>query len=109
MKNQRNYDVFILNNLQRCMYTQWTSLKYKISTRGFIKRLATLIIWGILMEVQSIFLGGCSPKKAANKDRRPLSVVVKPVERMNVDKVISVSGSIKAKYSAPLVFQSPAL
>ncbi|WP_207760907.1 efflux RND transporter periplasmic adaptor subunit [Holospora curviuscula] len=28
---------------------------------------------------------------------------------MNVDKVISVSGSIKAKYSAPLIFQSPGI
>lgn len=65
-----------------------------------------MALYALVMGTE-IFLSGCGKNKAKeNKTMRFLSVIVKSVERRAVDKVISVSGNVKAKYSAPLVFQT---
>ncbi|ETZ05043.1 efflux RND transporter periplasmic adaptor subunit [Holospora undulata] len=102
MKNRHNYGFFLLKNMQKHSNKE----NAKPGIQNFIKRLGILTGFCLFMMGEAIFLEGCSAKKTVNKHRRPLSAVVKPVKRMNVDKVISVSGSVKAKYSAPLIFQS---
>jgi membrane fusion protein (multidrug efflux system) len=53
---------------------------------------------------------GCGKKKLPlSKNRSYTSVIVKAVEERQVEKVIAVSGNVKAKYSAPLVFQASGL
>ena len=57
----------------------------------------------------SMLVGCGKNKQVASRNRSYTSVLVRAVEERKVEKVIAVSGNVKAKYSAPLVFQAPGL
>ncbi|ETZ07583.1 hypothetical protein P618_200218 [Holospora obtusa F1] len=105
MKNQYNPGFALQKDKQKF----YQKKNVQNTTQNSIQNFLRLVVFSCFVGGGFIFLEGCNTKKEVNKGRRPLSVIVKPVERMNVDRVISVSGNIKAKYSAPLIFQSPGI
>ena len=102
MFKQSTRTFFSLNALSACAQRVFkAAASYKIRHIVYIVCMVSLSV---------TMLTGCGKnKQALTRNRSYLSVIVKAVEEHKVEKVIAVSGNVKAKYSAPLVFQSPGL
>lgn len=93
---------FSLNASDLCVKTiLYSAFAFKVGRLLYILCMVSLSV--------SVFTGCSGKKQTLSRSRSYTSVIVKAVEERKVEKVIAVSGNVKAKYSAPLVFQAPGL